>query len=216
MKNGGSNEKTSVSLGLALVTAFSIAMPVSAAKMEVGAKIDLPISTAAKAATTWKYCASVFTCFKQEKGNSCGPACVRMALWVLNGKDYGEAAIRTGCKTTTKGTNINDMRVYINFKSATKYGTFGKSGMTQDTFKNKIYNSIVNKHAPVILLVNQTVGTWPSGVDKRANHYIVVRAISSDKTKLKIADPYQESSDYYEISTDTAYQALYQLLTAAS
>lgn len=208
--------KKLVSLGLALVTAFSIAAPVSAAKMEVSVGKALPVSSAAKAATTWKYCASVFTCFKQERGYSCGPACVRMALWVLNGKDYGEAAIRTGCGTTSSGTSVGYMCAYINTKSATKYRVFGKSGISKDTFKNKIYNSIVNKHAPVILLVNQTVGTWPSGVDKRANHYIVVRAISSDKTKLKIADPYQESSDYYEISTDTAYQALYQLLTAGS
>jgi len=208
--------KKLVSLGLALVTAFSIAMPVSAAKMEVGAKIDLPISTAAKAATTWKNVATVFTCFKQEQSYSDGAACVRMALRVLNGKDYGEAAIRTGCKTTTKGTNINDMRVYINSKSATKYGTFAKSAISKDTFKNKIYNSIVNKHAPVILLVNQTVGTWPSGVDRRTQFFIVVKAISSDKTKLKIADPWMRSSDYYEISTDTAYQALYQVPVAAS
>lgn len=208
--------KKLVSLGLALVTAFSIAMPVSAAKMEVGAKIDLPISTAAKAATTWKNVATVFTCFKQGEPYSDGPACVRMALWVLNGKDYGESAIRTGCGTTQHGTNINDMRVYLNYKSATKYGTFMKNSLTQTEFQNKIYNSIVNKHAPVILLVCQEVGSWPSGVAKLKHHYIVVRAISSDKTKLKIADPFYNSKDYYEVSTDTAYQALYQVLAAAS
>jgi len=208
--------KKLVSLGLALVTAFSIAMPVSAAKMEVGAKIDLPVSTAAKAATTWKYCSSVFTCFKQEKSYSCGPACVRMALWVLNGKDYGEAAIRAGCGAPSSGASVGYMCAYINTKSATKYRVFGKSEISKDTFKNKIYNSIVNKHAPVILLVCQEVGSWPSGVAKLKHHYIVVRAISSDKTKLKIADPFYKSKDYYEVSTDTAYQALYQVLAAAS
>ena len=207
--------KKLVSLGLALVTAFSIAIPVSAANKEVSIGKALPVTAAAKAATTWKEVATVFICYKQEKNYSCGPACVRMALRVLNGKDYGEAAIRTGCGTTSSGTNVNNMRTYINSKSSTKYGTFGKSGMSKDTFKNKIYNSIVNRHAPVILLVNQTVGSWPSGVNKRANHFIVVKAISSDKTRLRIADPYQGSSDYYEISTDTAYQALYQVLAAS-
>lgn len=200
-----------LSLGIAL----SITIPVSANSASALASVNLGVSNAVKAAqaaVTWKECSQTFVLYCQEKSNTCGAACVRMVLRVINGSAPAESTVFNAVKDKDHPSqaNANNMCAYINNRiSSFAYKKYLPESL--NTFKTKVYNTIVNKHAPVIVLVQQNLTTgsngnsgWPT--DAIYSHFVVIKAISSDKTRVKIADP---SGKYYEMSISKVYNSMH-------
>lgn len=198
-----------LSLGIAL----SITIPVSANSASVLESVNLGVSNAVKAAQaaiTWKECSSLFTRYNQEYPNTCGAACVRMVLKVINGSAPAESTVFNGIKDKDHPStaNANNMCAYINNRiSSFAYKKYLPESLS--TFKTKVYNTIVNKHAPVIVLVQQNLTSTNSGwpTDSIYSHFVVIKAISSDKTKVKIADP--AYGKYYEMSIQSVFNSMH-------
>ena len=197
-----------MSLGIAL----SITIPVSANSASALASVNLGVSNAVKAAqaaVTWTECSSLFTRYNQENSNTCGAACVRMVLRVINGSAPAESTVFNGIKDSKHPSqaNANNMRAYINNRiSSFSYKKYLPESLS--TFKTKVYNTIVNKHAPVIVLVQQNLTSANSGwpTDSIYSHFVVIKAISSDKTKVRVADP---SGKYYDMSISKVYNSMH-------
>ncbi len=200
-----------MSLGIAL----SITIPVSANSASVLESVNLGVSNAVKAvqaAITWKECSQTFVLYAQEKSNTCGAACVRMVLRVINGSAPAESTVFNSIKDTDhpSSANANYMCTYINSRiSSFKYKKYTPN--TLSSFKTNIYNTIVNKHAPVIVLVQQNVHSdnncWPVS-RAHDSHFVVIKAISSDKNTVRIADPYD--GKYYDMPTYKVYNSMHK------
>jgi predicted double-glycine peptidase len=155
-----------------------------------------------------------FTYYAQEKSYSCGPASVKMALKFLTGTTYSESTIRTGCSTTTGGTYLSDMKVYINDEqSENPYVTMYQE--TKDNMKDDLYAGIVTWDAPPIVGLKETTNDgWGYNL---AAHFVVIYSIMSDKSEVALCDPWagynssSASDKWVDKSTDdlfTAYDAV--------
>ena len=138
-------------------------------------------------AASWILTSRYFYYYGQEKGYSCGPACVKMALRNITGIAYSESVIRTGCNTTPSGTYLSDMVEYINeMQDHNLY--VARYLQTKATMQSNLYTGIVNWDAPPIIGVREsTTSGWNYNL---GGHFVTVYAVSSDKSAFLISDPW--------------------------
>lgn len=151
-----------------------------------------------------------FTYYAQEKKYSCGPACVRMALYYLTDTVYNESVIRIGCGTTFSGTYLRDMKNYINSEQTIhSYNTcFGASlsSMQSDLYNGLNYGGAL----PIIGVQESTANLWPFTL---TSHTLAVYYITSDYSTFCVADPWagysNPNSSYkcYSVSSSMLYDA---------
>jgi hypothetical protein len=140
---------------------------------------------------TWYMLSNIgsnFTYYGQEQANTCGPACVKMALKYLTGTAYSEATIATGCGTTPTGTPIGNMCTYINSMQTVNAYYFQYSA-NLTTMQNNLFSGIVTYDAPPIIGVTEkTVYTFP--YNSTSGHAVLIYGVKSDKSEMAIADPW--------------------------
>ncbi|MBQ1410134.1 MAG: C39 family peptidase [Oscillospiraceae bacterium] len=153
------------------------------------------------------YTSRNFYYYGQETGNSCGPACVRMALRNITGINYSEAVVRKGCNMSDTGTAIGNLKFYIN--SMQSYNSYVvRVGMDKETMKFNLYSGIVNWDAPPIIGVDENSKKgWNFNL---GGHYVIAYAVSSDKKYFMISDPWagyvgQAEKRDLKISVDDLY-----------
>ena len=136
--------------------------------------------------------------YAQETWYSCGPACVRMALKRITGFNYAESTIRTGCNTAPiAGTSTSNMANYINTvlydysRTYLQDEYFYMVSYTSNfyTFKNNLYNGIVQYGLPAIVTVNERID-WNWEYDLTDGHAVLVDAMSEAQTAYRIWDPW--------------------------
>lgn len=139
-------------------------------------------------ATSWLYTTRYFYYYGQETNYSCGAACVKMALRNITGTTYSEAAVRTGCNTTsTAGTYLVDMVEYINEEQDYNFYV-ERYRQTKASMQEDLYEGITYWDAPPIIGVRETTANgWNYNLSA---HFVIIYAVTSSQSTFAVTDPW--------------------------
>ena len=158
----------------------------------------------------WKYLPN-YLVYNQITSYNCGPASVQAALNYLNGYAPDQSQIAWGCKTTTNGSFLNDMKNYINRKQS-KNRYVAKYNQSKNNMRNQLYTGISNNVPPIIGLSFSTSDGW---LYSSGGHFMTVFGANKSKSEFVLGDPWigysdsgvNDSSWSYTKSAATIYNA---------
>lgn len=146
--------------------------------------------------------------FEQETGYYCGPATTKQTIEYINGASQSQSTIASAIGTTKDGSNLTDMKNYINREQG-RHAYIIVTSPSEDLIQNIVEYSVRNGAPTVARLKIAKGGNWAYTT---SGHYMNLTGFKNYGANIRVTDPYigwiqSSSSGSYYVTSNEIYTA---------